>query len=293
MLWVKIARMPELPEVETIVRRYRRLVVNRRIVAFRSRWARQVTPSVARVKRAIVGRTVVKLSRRAKYIVFHLDQNGYLLVHLRMSGRLEWAADHATEPPHVRAYWDFNDGNRLLFCDSRKFGRIVHGTDLKDLTRNLGPEPLERRFTADCLARILAGRSRQIKPLLLDQSIIVGLGNIYADEALHRAGIHPVTRADRLNPRQIAALHESIRYILRKGIRHSGTTFDWIYPSGGMQKHLSVYGRTDEPCPTCNTPIEYLRVAQRGTHICPRCQPVDGVRQRRRKAASHTRKKRT
>ena len=281
--------MPELPEVETFVRRFRPLVKGRRITAFTSRWPKQASPSVAKVRRAIVGRTVRRLDRRGKYLVFQLDPPGFLLVHLGMSGRLEWSADYKgthrsrsglgySEPPHVRSVWAFDDGNRLLFCDPRKFGRIRYADDLAAATARLGIEPLSRRFTATALEKLLRGRARQLKPLLLDQSMIAGLGNIYSDEALFRAGLHPLTPSNRLHKRQTAALRDAIRSVLHEAIRCHGTSFDWIYPGGWMQRRLCVYGRTGEPCRRCGTPIKRLRVAQRGTHICPSCQPLDGER---------------
>ena len=277
--------MPELPEVETIVRDYRPRVEGRRIRAFSSTWPKSVTPSLAKVRRALVGRTVVRLARRGKFIVFSLDDDSHLLVHLRMSGRFEWAAEHNGDLRHVRSTWDLDDGNRLLLCDSRKFGRIIHTRDFAATTADLGPEPLDGSFTAKALERILGRRKRQLKPLLLDQSVIAGLGNIYTDEALHRAGLHPSTRSDRLNATQIARLHRAIRNILRTAIRHHGTSIDWIYPGGWMQKRLRVYGRTGEPCRRCGTPIVSLRIGQRGTHICPRCQPAPRKRRTRRAGA--------
>jgi formamidopyrimidine-DNA glycosylase len=268
--------MPELPEVETTVRRFRPLLQGRRVIAFRTRWQRHAVPSVPAVRRGVVGRTIARVSRRGKYIVLVLDDGGHLLIHLRMSGRLEWAADHEQEPPHVRTLWEFEGGHRLLFCDARKFGRVVYTRNLATTTAGLGIEPLAREFTADALAALLRRRARQLKPLLLDQSVVAGLGNIYVDEALFRARLHPLTPSDHLSAAQAASLHEHIRALLREAIRHHGTTFDWVYPSGGMQTRLRVYGRTGEPCPVCHTPIEYLRVGQRGTHICPRCQPANG-----------------
>jgi formamidopyrimidine-DNA glycosylase len=270
--------MPELPEVETIVRTYRPRLEGRRIVAFASRWAKQAWPSVAAVRRAIVGRRIASLGRRGKFIVFRLDPPGYLLVHLRMSGQFEWAADHEREPRHVRTIWDLDEGGRLLFCDARKFGRIVYADDLAAATGALGDEPLARTFTAARLHELLARRSRWLKPLLLDQKVIAGLGNIYADESLFRAGLHPLLRSDRVQPPQAAALHAAIRTTLREAIRRHGTSIDWIYPDGWMQNHLMVYGRAGEPCRRCGTPIEALRVGQRGTHVCPKCQPRNGVR---------------
>lgn len=268
--------MPELPEVETIVRACRPRLEGRRVVAFASRWPKRVSPGVPRVRRAVVGRTIAQLSRRAKLIVFHLDDGACLLVHLGMSGRFEWATDHNVEPRHVRTTWDLDDGNRLLLCDPRKFGRITWTRDLAAATSGLGPEPLARGFTAAVLERLLRGRRRQLKPLLLDQSVIAGLGNIYADETLFRAGLHPLLRSDQLTAEQVHRLHEAIRHVLRLAIRQRGTSFDWVYGGGGMQKRLMVYGRAGEPCCMCGTPIVSIRVAQRGTHVCPKCQALDG-----------------
>lgn len=203
-------------------------------------------------------------------------QVAYLLIHLRMSGRFEWAAEHEREPAHVRATFDLDDGNRLLFCDARKFGKIIFTRDLEAATGHLGLEPLERGFTAARLERLLRGRARQLKPLLLEQSVVAGLGNIYTDEALFEARLHPAMRCDRLGRDQIRALCDAIRRVLRKAIRCHGTTIDWIYPGGWMQRHLKVYGRAGLPCRRCRTPIEGLRIAQRGTCICPKCQRLDG-----------------
>jgi formamidopyrimidine-DNA glycosylase len=266
--------MPELPEVETIVRTCRPQVVGRRIVAFTAHVPQQVSPGVAAVRKGLRGRTVTDLARRAKFIVFHLDDGGVLLVHLRMSGRLEWAANHGERPRHVRAAWELDDGNRLLFCDARKFGRIVYTRDLVAATADLGPEPLAPGFTSAALHKLLRARRRQLKPLLLDQRVIGGLGNIYTDEALFRAGLHPLTRSDRLTVAQVRRLHAAIRGVLRLAIRNHGTSLDWVYEGGWMQKRLMVYGRTGEPCRRCGAPIRRLRLGQRGTHVCPRCQPL-------------------
>jgi len=264
--------MPELPEVETIVRLCRPRLEGRRILAFRSTWPKNCLPSASGVRRAIVGRTIRAVTRRAKFIVFHLDDGGHLLIHLRMSGRFQWAGEPGHKPNHVRAAWDLDDGRRLLFCDARKFGRIIHTRDLAAATSGLGPEPLERTFTVGVLARCLRQHRRQLKPLLLDQSVLAGLGNIYTDEALFRAGLHPQIRSDQLKPAQVRKLHEAIRHILRLAIRLHGTSLDWVYPEGWMQKRLKVYGRTGQPCRRCRTPIVALRLGQRGTHVCPRCQ---------------------
>lgn len=272
--------MPELPEVETIVRNFRPHLEGRRITAFASRWPRNTLPSVRGVRRGIIGRTIRRLDRRAKLIVFHFDDGGHLLVHLRMSGRLAWLTDSDHEPRFVRAVWQLDDGRHLLLCDARKFARIRYERDLAAATADLGPEPLDRGFTVAAFGRVLANHRRQLKPLLLDQSVIAGLGNIYTDEALFRAGLHPTTSSHRLAAEQVARLHRAIRETLRLAIRHHGTMIDWVYPGGTMQERLLVYGRTGQPCHCCGRPIEALRIAQRGTHICPACQP-DGNRRTR------------
>ncbi len=269
--------MPELPEVETIARRFRPELTGRRIEAFVSRWARQASPSVAAVRAGVVGRRIESLERRAKFLVFALHDGGRMLVHLRMSGRLELADPRPTtdSPRHVRAIWSLDDGRRLLFCDARKFGRIVYAPAGASPLDGLGVEPLSREFTPERLRSQLSSSRRPIKPLLLDQAVIAGIGNIYADESLHRARIHPLRAARSLERGEIRALHGAIRAVLSEAIRRNGTSFDWIYPSGGMQHHLRVYGRTGETCGACGAVIVALRVGQRGTHICPNCQPLE------------------
>lgn len=267
--------MPELPEVESIVRRVRRRLVGHRIVGFDASWARQVLPSVNHVRRATWNRTVMALTRRGKYVVMDLDDGGLLAIHLRMSGRLEWRERTGQPPlPHTRAVWRFEDGSALVFCDARKFGRIESLPDAEHLGARLGIEPRGRGFTVERLAAALRGRRRRLKPLLLDQTTVAGLGNIYTDEALHRAGLHPLLASDFLTDRQLVRLHAAIREVLDEGIRRNGASIDWAYPGGRMQDHFRVYGRRGEPCTGCGSLIEYIRVAQRGTHLCPRCQPA-------------------
>lgn len=265
--------MPELPEVETIVRTLRPRLLGRRITGFTTRWRRTCLPSPALIRAGVVDRTIDRISRRGKFIVITLADGGHLLIHLRMSGRLEWDDTLATGRTHIRATWDLDDESRLVFVDARKFGRVHYTCDPAAVLGVLGPEPLSRAFTATRLAALLAGRRRQLKPLLLDQTIIAGLGNIYTDEALFAAGLHPLTRAADLDRRQVQRLHQAIRDVLRLAIRKHGTSIDWIYPGGWMQRHLKVYGRTAQPCRHCGTPIRALRVGQRGTHLCPVCQP--------------------
>lgn len=223
------------------------------------------------------GRVVQSVTRRGKHVVLTLDDGSCVMIHLRMSGRLEWAAPDearsaADESRHVRAWWDFRGGGRLQLADSRKFARIAWTDDFEGASARIGIEPLSDAFTPAILAGLMRSRARQLKPFLLDQSIVTGLGNIYVDEALHRSGLHPLARTDSIGPDGARRLHGAIRRVLNRAIAANGTSFDWIYPGGQMQNHLRVYGRTGEPCRRCGTPIQYLRVGQRGTHVCPACQ---------------------
>lgn len=265
--------MPELPEVETVVRFVRDRVEGRKIRDFRSRWAKNTTPSPTKVRNALTGRRVEKLSRRGKHIIWHLDDGTFLGVHLRMSGRFEWRGEDAPNR-FARAWWDLDSGDRLLFCDARKFGTIRHAATIDDITGPLGVEPLSRQFTVARLRNALQATKRVLKPTLLDQRHIAGLGNIYVDEALFAAGLHPERPAADLKNDELTRLHRAIRDVLRAGIRNNGASIDWVYPGGSMQDAFKVYGRTDAPCKRCEAPIVALRVAQRGTHICPACQPA-------------------
>lgn len=273
--------MPELPEVETVVRRLRPGLVGSVIVGFESRWPRQVSPDPARAAAGMLGRRVTRCRRRGKFIVLELDDASAVLVHLGMSGRLEWADGPVLpdrpvgEPPHVRAVWTLEDGRRLLLCDARKFGRIIHTRQPPEVVRRLGLEPLSRGFTAGALHERLRRRRRQIKALLLDQGVIAGLGNIYTDEALFRARLHPRTVSSRISPAQVRRLWRAIRQVLRDGIRAQGATIDWVWPGGRMQERFRVYRRAGRPCVRCGRPVAVTRVGQRSTHFCPRCQPAD------------------
>jgi formamidopyrimidine-DNA glycosylase len=214
---------------------------------------------------------VQAVRRRGKFIIVELSQ-GVLLIHLKMSGDL--VVVPATAPPDKHAHTVFRLGNGydLRFTDARKFGKVFFVQDANQVIGSLGPEPLEAAFTARELGRRLALRHRQLKPLLLDQTFIAGLGNIYTDEALHRAGLHPLRRSDELQPREVNALWRGIRQALQAGLRHHGASIDWVYRGGGFQRHFRVYGRAGEPCRNCGTAIRRITVGQRGTHFCPHCQ---------------------
>jgi formamidopyrimidine-DNA glycosylase len=245
----------------------------RRIEAATVRWPGHIARPDARLfDRAVRGRTIQDVQRRGKYLVFPLDA-AHLLIHLKMSGDLTVVPSASPDGrfEHTRLHLD--GGWDLRFSDARKFGRVYLVESPGDLLGPLGPEPLERSFTASVLARRLRARSRALKPLLLDQTFVAGLGNIYADEALHWARLHPLRRSDRLSDEEIRRLWRGIRSALRRGLRHNGASIDWVYRGGEFQNHFRVYQRAGEPCPVCRTRVRRILVGQRGTHYCPTCQP--------------------
>jgi len=266
--------MPELPEVETNVRRLRPDLTGQTITDVQLNWPRHVVlPTPAEFQTLLPGRTVTGLGRRGKYIIIELAPAGRtLLIHLGMSGQLSVVPADARPDKHAHTILALDNGRQLRFSDTRKFGKLYLPVDRQQVLGKLGPEPLSPEFTAGWLTKKLAQRRRVIKPLLLQQNFIAGIGNIYADESLHRAGVDPRRPANSLEPAEAAALHASIREVLAEAIEHQGTTFDWVYPDGEMQERLRVYGRGGRPCPTCGTPIERIVLGQRGAHFCPQCQ---------------------
>ncbi len=272
--------MPELPEVETIARTLRQAgpigqsIIGQRIEGAQLLWERTlVTPSPAEFKRRIVRQSIEDVSRRGKYLVLKLSHD-VLLIHLGMSGDLLIEIDSQAPEGHVRMRLNFEGGYRLCFNDPRKFGRVWLTSEPQAVLAKLGPEPLSPSFTSEDLYQRLQPRNRQIKPLLLDQTFIAGLGNIYADEALHLAKIHPLTIASTLDIKQAERLWHSIRQVLEEGIQRNGASIDWVYRGGDFQNYFQVYHRTGETCPVCGTTIERIIVGQRSTHICPTCQPL-------------------
>ncbi|MEO7001473.1 MAG: bifunctional DNA-formamidopyrimidine glycosylase/DNA-(apurinic or apyrimidinic site) lyase [Ktedonobacterales bacterium] len=313
--------MPELPEVEYVARQLRAGVIGRRIVRAQVLWERAIqgmTPDA--FTRQIVGRRITAIGRRAKYLLITLaptnenvgaDKNSdmqdtqdtgdtrILVVHRRMSGNLLLIAPERAAPladtaqPSVEAFASagarytqvaltLDNDALLLYTDPRKFGRLTLTVPdaLPTFFAAIGPEPLDDAFTSEALAKRLTGK-RAIKATLLDQAVIAGLGNIYADESLFRAGIHPLRPADSLTSNEVTALHAGIRGALETGITHGGTTFGRhrdIYDEAGTNlEHVEVYQHTGQPCPRCGTPIQRIVVTQRGTHFCPNCQPLGNV----------------
>ena len=273
--------MPELPEVETFARQLRAPLAGRTITRVTLKWPRHIaTPSLRQFVRRIRGRRIEAVGRRGKFLVLYLD-DGALLIHLRMSGDLLVARDGAARDKHAHTIFHLDDGSEFRFSDTRKFGRVYLVHRPEEVTGDLGPEPLDDSFTAAKFAARLAAHSRALKPLLLDQTFLAGMGNIYTDEALHLAGLHPLRKSDTLTPEEARRLWRSLRRVLRRGIRLNGASIDWMYRGGTFQDELRVYGRAGEPCLTCGTPIRRTVVGQRGTHYCPRCQPERRERTRR------------
>jgi formamidopyrimidine-DNA glycosylase len=278
--------VPELPEVETIRRQLAVVLTSRTVHRVRIRDPLIVAPdSPTRFRRVVEGRRVQAVGRRGKYLLLDLDSGDTLAMHLRMTGRLHFTDDGA--PPadrHRRARFELDGGGVLDFSDTRRFGRAwilpPAGPERERYwNARLGVEPLERGFTAERLGRLLRGRTAPVKASLLDQRLIAGVGNIYADEALFQAGIHPRRPAGSLDDGEIARLRNAIRDRLRAGIRSGGASIDryrdTIGQAGTMQELLRVHLHEGDPCPHCGTTIVKTRVAQRGTYFCPRCQQDD------------------
>lgn len=271
--------MPELPEVEYLARQLRKTLPGHRFVGVETRWERTIAGLTPEALAATLnGRMVTAVGRRAKYLLLTLDDGRLLIVHRRMSGNLLLWTEGEPEPLYARVIFMLDDGRRLVYSDPRKFGRVtlVDADALPGIFANLGPEPLDEAFTPAVLLERLEGQKRAIKAALLDQRIVAGLGNIYADEALWLARIHPLRRANTLTRAEVVRLHAGIQQALTTGIAHGGTTFgrhrDLYNEAGSNLEHVAVYRRTGEPCLRCQTPIKRITVTQRGTHFCPHCQ---------------------
>ncbi len=276
--------MPELPEVESLRRILVRTAVGRTIVSVRIGEKELRRRATEDFSGAITGRRIVKLSRRAKYLIVELDGDDVILVHLGMSGSLTHrqhgfdAADF--DPRHDHLEFALDDASRLVYNDPRRFGmvRLIRRTALASTAelKGLGPEPLSREFNADYLAAKTRGRTAAIKNLLMDQRIVAGIGNIYAAEILFRAGVRPTRRAGRVTRSEIEKLAAAVPVILRAAIGNNGTTFRSYRDSRGQPgrfaERLRVYGREGKPCYTCSTPIKNVVVGQRASFYCPKCQ---------------------
>ena len=280
--------MPELPEVETIANGLRQgraglpadqpPLPGKRILSARALWGRSIAePTTAEFEQRIAGQVIESIGRRAKFLVFQLSQD-QMLVHLRMSGDLLVESREAPIATHHRVILDLEGEYRLAFNDARKFGRIWLTQHPESVLGKLGPEPLDASFDAEALHQRMQATRRQLKPLLLDQSFLAGLGNIYTDEALFLSGLHPLRTSNTITLAQANTLLDNIRLVLQEGIRHHGASIDWVYRGGDFQNHFRVYQRTGQACPRCGTAIQRITVGQRGSHFCPYCQPaVEGT----------------
>ena len=276
--------MPELPEVQTIVNELNDAdIIGVPISGASVFWARTIAePSPKLFCSRLMARKFTAIRRRGKHLVFETDIETTMLLHLRMSGRLHLVSDDRPRTKHEHVIIKFNNQRQLRFHDTRKFGRIHLINDPQRILKCLGPEPLGAGFTGQVLTEGLRHRKRLLKPLLLDQSFIAGLGNIYVDEALWDAKLHPKRIAATLSSHEIKALHRAIRKVLRRGLKNLGTSlgtgetnFYSIARRRGRNKdELKVFRRTDRPCPRCKTTIERIIVGQRSTHICPNCQKI-------------------
>ncbi|HET7036435.1 MAG TPA: bifunctional DNA-formamidopyrimidine glycosylase/DNA-(apurinic or apyrimidinic site) lyase [Thermomicrobiaceae bacterium] len=275
--------MPELPEVETVRRGLAEAISGAtiedlRVGAFSGSLA-GITPEALRAE--IVGEQIVDVGRRAKYLLLALSNGRTIAIHLRMTGELKVARPEEPSGKHHHLTFVLAGGRELRFRDIRKFGRIrlLDAAELAALDAALGPEPLASELTPAAFHARLQGHRRAIKPLLLEQHFLAGVGNIYADEALFASGIHPLRPANSLTPEEAGRLLESIRAVLSGAIERRGTTLrnyrDGFGQAGGNQFHLQIYTRAEgEPCPRCGSPVQRLVVGQRGTKLCPRCQPL-------------------
>jgi formamidopyrimidine-DNA glycosylase len=267
--------MPELPEVETIKNDLEPKVVGRTIKSVTLNWERTLQqPSKEEFDLIIKNQKISGMDRRGKYLIFEFESGYKLIMHMRMSGSLMLGKNNP--PPHTRAIVHLDNRTDIYFNDPRKFGKMQLVNDCQCILGKLGVEPLGDEFTIRTLTGLLNGRKSPIKSVLLDQCLIAGIGNMYADEALFASKIHPTRSADSLTKEEIEALHKAIQDVLRLGIKNKGASVtNYFRPdgeSGTAHKQFKVAHCKDKPCPVCHTPLERIRVHQRGTYFCPHCQ---------------------
>jgi formamidopyrimidine-DNA glycosylase len=264
--------MPELPEIETYVRGLQGPMMGRTFTGVTILWPNSIRTPIPELKQRLPGQQVERLIRRGKYLQFQLSGGDTLFCHLKMSGELLVEPRHDPLHPHVRTIFDLDNDHQLRFKDMRKFGRVYLVADPAQVVGQLGPEPLEGDFRAEDFAALFEGRRGRLKPLLMNQRFIAGIGNIYADEGCFLAGIHPARQAHSLTADELNALYHSLRQVLNQGITYKGASFDQVYRGGAFQNHFQVYSRSGEPCLRCGTPISRIVLGGRSTHFCPNCQ---------------------
>jgi formamidopyrimidine-DNA glycosylase len=274
--------MPELPEVETIARSLSQggrggpSILGCEIKYAFLYWQRTlVEPDEASFIERIQGQTIEAIGRRAKYIIFKLSKDT-LIIHLRMSGDLRVEADWENNQnkllPHDRLLLPLSNNLALIFNDPRKFGKVWLTSSPEQILGKLGPEPLGIELTSGYFYQMLQDRHRQIKPLLMDQQFLAGLGNIYADEALFKARLHPLSISNEVSTEQAESLLKAIRDVLNEGIKRNGASIDWVYRGGDFQNMFNVYQRDGQNCYSCGSIIQRAVIGQRSTHFCPNCQ---------------------
>ncbi len=270
--------MPELPEVETIKNELAPCVLGRGITGIELNWERIVRqPSSDEFRTRLIGQQITGLSRRGKYLIFHLGSAESLIIHLKMSGSLLVKPADSDPDKYARAVIRLDNGSEIQFRDPRKFGRMYLVKDAETVVGKLGPEALGANFTPAVLTKLLAKRSAPIKALLTDQELIAGIGNMYADEALFAARIHPMRSGASLSKVEIERLHHAIQEVLRAAIVNKGASIEnYIRPGGELGTahfEFNVAHRRGEYCPVCGTPLSRITVRGRGTYFCPKCQP--------------------
>jgi len=266
--------MPELPEVETIVRQLREPLVGRRFTSFHARWKNSIKSPIPFIQKQLPGARIESIVRRGKYLRFNLSSGLTMFIHLKMSGDLLVEPAGPTETKHIRTTFGLDNGFELRFKDPRKFGRVYLVQNPNDVVGTLGPEPLERSFTLEKFIVLCSARKGRLKSLLLNQQFIAGLGNIYVDESCFVAKLSPLRNVSTLSTKQMESLYKAIRSVLTNAIKNKGSTFDLVYRGGQYQDKFKVYGRGGERCKRagCRGVIKRIEVGTRSTHFCPRCQ---------------------
>jgi formamidopyrimidine-DNA glycosylase len=290
--------MPELPEVETVARDLRPLLVGRTITGVRQSKRKLRRPWKAQWNSQVAGARVEGIRRRGKWILIDLAGGRVLRVHLGMTGQFTVAGATDPEPDHLHVVFSLDNGNELRFRDQRRFGSAEYFPDRAaletEMNAELGPEPFG--LDPDYFRTSVRSTARNLKAILLDQKLVAGVGNIYADEACFRAKLHPGRAGKSLSPDECDRLREAIEAVMARAIESRGSTIrDYVGGSGlrgGFQNEFAVYGRTDEPCPACETAIKCARFAGRASHFCPSCQPL-AVRRQPAKPKPKSRKRKS
>lgn len=276
-------KLPELPEVETVRRGLNRLVKGKVISKVEVTYAPMIKTGVDAFCQDLIGQEILDVDRRGKYLLIYLTDH-VLISHLRMEGKYNFFADQVPANKHFHAFFTFIDGSTLVYQDVRKFGTMEllgkADVDAYFISRKIGPEPTEEDFDLEEFAKKLAKSKKPIKSHLLDQSLVAGLGNIYVDEVLFKAKVHPAQTSNQLSTDQVADLRQATIEVLQLGIEKGGSTIrtykNALGMDGTVQDYLQVYGKTGQACPRCQTEIVKIQLGGRGTHFCPKCQVKHG-----------------